>query len=156
MIDIVQGRSARAFATGPARLRFVTAITSTPSLRHAGDTSNKRWHKLGSPRDGAGDLPTATPPVAVPSSQTKFASSKNPNSPAAPICLGLSRPPHEIILLLKIRIYDFPMPIPPHSEGAFGQSSPNVKRVAVDADGYARRAKWPADEQKRMVPASRR
>jgi hypothetical protein len=62
----------------------------------------------------------------------------------------------KINLLLKIRICGFHIAIPPHPEGRYGQSSRNVRRGAMDAGGGARRAKPPADEQKRVVPASRR
>jgi hypothetical protein len=46
--------------------------------------------------------------------------------------------------------------IPPHPEGRYGQSSRNVKRVAVDADDGARRALVTRGRQKRVVLASRR
>jgi hypothetical protein len=44
----------------------------------------------------------------------------------------------------------------PHPEGRYGQSSRNVKRVAVDAGGGARRATRTCGRQKRVVLASRR
>jgi hypothetical protein len=46
--------------------------------------------------------------------------------------------------------------IPPHPEGRYGQSSRNVRRVAVDAGGGARRATRACGRQKRVVLASRR
>jgi hypothetical protein len=58
--------------------------------------------------------------------------------------------------LAEIRNDDFHIAIPPHPEGRYGQSSRNVKWVAVDAGGGARRATRACGRQKRVVLASRR
>src|SRR5581483_6817792 len=67
-----------------------------------------------------------------------------------------SSPPVKNICLPFIGIMWLSPPSPAHPEGRYGQSSRNVRRVAVDAYGAVRRAALAADERNRVVLIPRR